>query len=99
MQLYPFWTLAVEGGGWLRYALTLYTWKGDWVSIARETEWAMGTVRMGPKNLICTGFRTPDRQFHSKSLHRLIYPSKSHSSYYVTAPPLVNLKQLKLPFP
>ena len=51
----------------------LYSRKIDRVPIVQGAGWAPGPVGTGAHSLALTGFRSPDRQARSGSLHRLSY--------------------------
>jgi hypothetical protein len=75
VQLYPFLTSALEGGGWSASRPSRFTPGKDPVPIAHEAGWVPGSLWTCAKNFAPTEIRSPDRPACSQSLYRLSYPA------------------------
>jgi hypothetical protein len=78
VQLYPFVTSALEGGGWSTPRPGRFTSGKNPVPIVQEAGWAQGSVWACAENLTPTGIRSPDRPASSQLLYRLSY--RAHAS-------------------
>jgi hypothetical protein len=81
VELYPFVSSALEGGGWSAPRLGRFTPGKDPVPIVQEAGWAPGPAWTYAKNRTPTRIWSPEHPVCSQSLYQLSYPVHSLCVY------------------